>query len=284
MIIDARDDVITLSGCLDHNVWPAIQAPANLLLRQHPSGILIDASDIEMCSPEGVKTFIDAVSYIQRYRARIVLCNVPGIVDDVIKSVPGARSQVATAPDREAGRASLALAQTQRVQNRTKWIAGNSDRPILVPLIPAMQSTREAIGIARILAATLGCDTEKADLKVDKSSATIHLAYFIEVPRSMPLSSPFPEVEEHAKLLLNEAESFAAKTGARVRTHIIRARNTAEDIVHQASTLNANTIVLSLPATDEDNESSVRTIVRQVLENAKCEVMLKRITPQQESV
>jgi anti-anti-sigma regulatory factor/nucleotide-binding universal stress UspA family protein len=277
MIIDARDDVVTLSGCLDHNVWPAIQAPANLLLRQHPAGILIDASQLEMCSTEGVKTFVDAIAYIERYRARIVLCNVPDIVNDVIRSVPGARSSVATAPDRESGRASLALAQTQRVKNRSRWAVDTADRPILVPLIPAMSTTREAIGIARILAASLGNINDGADSKIDKSSAVIHLAFFLEVPRSMPLSAPFLEEEDHARRLLNEAESIAAKTGAKVRTHIIRARNTAEEIIEQASLLNINTIVLSLPAVAAVDQSVVQNLFRQVLQNAKCEVMLKRI-------
>jgi len=285
MIIDARDDVVTLSGCLDRNVWPAIQAPANLLLRQHPAGILIDARELETCSVEGVKTFLDAINYIERYRARIVLCHVPQMIADVIKTVPGARSQVAIAPDRASGRASLELAQRQREKNRTKWFSEAEDRQILVPLIPAMSTTREALGLSKVLAGSLNTDVDSLPKEMGrpkKASSLIHLAFFIEVPRSMPLSAPFAEEEDHARRLLNEAESIAAKIGLHARSHIIRARNTAEEIIEQAGTLKINTIVLSLPAASEEERAPIQHIVRHVLEHAPCEVLLKRIAQNSE--
>jgi len=279
MIIDVRGDVVTLSGRLERNLWPAIQAPANLLLRQHPSGILIDATDLHMCTQEGVKTFVDAITYIERYRARIVLCNVPPIVEEVIKTVPGARSRVAIAPDQESGRASLVLAQRQRDKNRIKWVAEAEHRQILVPLIPAMSTTREALGLSKVLAGSRPLE-DTADTSVQtkgkKPTSLIHLAFFIEVPRSMPLSAPFPEEEDHARRLLTEAESIAAKNGLRVRSHIVRARNTAEEIIEQATTLNINTIILSLPASSEEERVPIQQLVRHVLEHSPCEVILKR--------
>ncbi len=286
MIIDARDDVVTLSGCLDRNVWPAVQAPANLLLRQHPSGILIDASELEMCTPEGVKTFVDAINYISRYRARIVLCHVPEVVAEVIKTVPGARSQVAIAADLESGRASLVLAQRQRDKSRLKWASDADDRQILVPLIPAMSTTREALGLSKVLAGSLDPVVDEGPWEQVKKPPTslIHLAFFIEVPRSMPLSAPFPEEEDHARRLLTEAESLAARINLRVRTHIIRTRNTAEEIVEQSTKLNINTIVLSLPPASEEDISTTNNLARQVLENARCEVLLKRIAATSEVI
>jgi anti-anti-sigma regulatory factor/nucleotide-binding universal stress UspA family protein len=285
MIIDAREDVVALSGNLDRNLWPAIQAPANLLLRQHPTGILIDASELHMCTTEGVKTFVDAVQYIERYRARIVLCNVPQEVADMIRTVPGARSQVAIAPDRESGRASLELAQRQREKKRIKLAAELEDRQILVPLIPSMSTTREALGLSKVLAGvadTANVAEAKEPPRGKKPSSLIHLAFFIEVPRSMPLSAPFAEEEDHARRLLNEAESIAAKIGLRVKSHIIRSRNTAEEIIEQATILNINTIVLSLPAASEVGREPVQNIVRHVLERAHCEVLIKRIADHSE--
>jgi anti-anti-sigma regulatory factor len=284
MIIDAREDVVTLSGCLDSNVWPAIQAPANLLLRQHPTGILIDASDLEMCTPAGVKTFLDAIAYIERYRARIVFCNVPDFVADVIRSVPGARSRVAIAADRESGRASLVLAQRQRDKNRVKWATETANRQILVPLIPAMPTTKEAIGLSKVLATTVDLDEEgnpSTSTDVKTASALVHLAFFVEVPRSLPLSAPLAEAEDHARRLLNEAESLSAKEGLRIRTHLIRTRSIGEEIVEQAGKLNVNTIVLSLPPVTDTDFENVRQITHQVLETARCEVVLKRIVPNQ---
>src|SRR5579862_2793790 len=89
MIIEARDDVLTLSGSLDKNLWPSIESAAWLLLRMHPGGILIDASGLTNITSEGAKTFLDAMAYIERYKARIVLCQVPDSALEVIKNVPG---------------------------------------------------------------------------------------------------------------------------------------------------------------------------------------------------
>src|ERR1700709_2224051 len=94
MIIEAREDVVKLEGNLDKNLWPTIQAAANLLLRHHPQGIIVDGSELANCSPEGAKTSRDAMDYIGRYRARIVVCGLPECVMDVIRAVPGVRSRL----------------------------------------------------------------------------------------------------------------------------------------------------------------------------------------------
>jgi nucleotide-binding universal stress UspA family protein len=214
-----------------------------------------------------------------------VLCHVPEIVADVIKTVPGARSQVAIAPDRASGRASLELAQRQREKNSMRRVSEVEHRQILVPLIPAMSTTREALGLSKVIASSIDLevhDDSKDAVKPKKASSLVHLAFFIEIPRSMPLSAPFAEEEDHARRLLNEAESLAAKIGLRVRTHIIRARNTAEEIIEQAGTLNINTIVMSLPAASEEDRAPIQNIVRHVLEHARCEVLIKRIAENSE--
>jgi nucleotide-binding universal stress UspA family protein len=143
-----------------------------------------------------------------------------------------------------------------------------------------MVSTREALGLANVLAGTPETNEEAASndsVKTIKTSSLIHLGFFIEVPRSMPLSAPFAEEEDHARRLLTEAEALAAKLGLRARTHIIRARNTAEEIIEQAAMLNINTIVLSLPPASEEERAPIRDLVRHLLMHARCEVMIKRV-------
>ena len=102
MIIEAREDVVQLEGELDKNLWPTIQAAANLLLRHHVEGIIVNGSELTGCSAEGAKTFRDAMDYIERYRARIVVCALPDDVMGMHSGSPG--SSVPPAGDRNSGR------------------------------------------------------------------------------------------------------------------------------------------------------------------------------------
>ena len=109
MIVASKDDVVQLSGSLHKNQWLTIKATAKLLMKDHPEGILIDCSDLHEISEDGAKTFLDAMKDIQGEGARIVVCNLPPKVQDVIRCVPGVRSQLPIANTMEEARASLRL-------------------------------------------------------------------------------------------------------------------------------------------------------------------------------
>ena len=53
MIIEQKDDVVRLSGSLTRNQWMTIKAAANLLLTNHPEGIIVDCSHLESISEDG---------------------------------------------------------------------------------------------------------------------------------------------------------------------------------------------------------------------------------------
>lgn len=138
MIIEAREDVVQLEGELDKNLWPTIQAAANLLLRHHVEGIIVDGSGLTGCSAEGAKTFRDAMDYIARYRARIVVCALPENVLESIRAVPGVRSRLPVTATLEEARASLKLsgangthaqgAQTSRKTSLCRFCARNTPK------------------------------------------------------------------------------------------------------------------------------------------------------------
>lgn len=262
MIIEARNDVVALEGALDKNTWPTIQAAANLLLRQHTQGIIIDASRLKGCSPEGAQTFRDAMDYIERYRARIVVAELPESIMDVIKAVPGVRSRLPIAATIDEARSSLLLARTASAAELQS--GGRELQDVLVPLIHA-----DTPDTATMLACRLA--------RADGQKTRIHLAYFLEVPRLLPLTSPFPEEETAAAKALEIAEAAVRSEGHVAVTHVARTRDTGEEIVQQAAALNANMIVLSICPGEDEADNFTSRVVRTVLDRAPCEVILNRL-------
>ena len=261
MIIEAREDVVKLEGNLDKNLWPTIQAAANLLLRHHPEGIIVDGSGLTGCSPEGAKTFRDAMDYIERYRARIVVSDLSEGVMEVIRAVPGVRSRLPVAATIEEARASLKLCGP----GGSHAVAGGSaPQNILVPLLNSDDPQA---------ASALACRLAKAD---PTQKSRLHLAYVLEVPRHLPLTAPLPEEEADAARTLDMAATAVRCEGILAEMQVTRARDAGEEIVHQAASLSASLIVLAyLPSGDPSNTLMER-VTRTVLDHAPCEVVLNK--------
>ena len=261
MIIEAREDVVRLEGSLDKNLWPTIQAAANLLLRHHVQGIIVDGSGLTGCSPEGAKTFRDAMDYIERYRARIVVSGLPECVMDVVRAVPGVRSRLPVTETLEEARASLNLGGP----GVTRAVAGN--RPPLEILVPFLSSHNTDAATA------LACRLAKAD-SVQK--ARLHLAYVLEVPRHLPLTSPLPEEEAAAAQALEAAGRVARTQAVTAETLVTRSRDAGEEIVAQAERLGATMIVLAYLPSDDPSDTLMSRVSRTILDRAPCEVVLNK--------
>lgn len=263
MIIEARNDVVMLEGCLDKNLWPTIQAAANLLLRHHTQGIIVDGSALTGCSPEGAQTFRDAMDYIERYRARIVVAQLPEPVMEVVKSVPGVRSRLPIAATVEEARASLHLARAG-VGGKT----GTGARPLQDILVPLLQDDTPET------ATMLACRLARAD----GQKTRVHLAYFLEVPRQLPINAPLPEDEKQATKTLEAAEKWVQREGLTAVMHVVRTRDAGDEIVHLAGTVHANILILATEEGDECEDFLTR-IARVVLDRAPCEVILNKLPP-----
>ena len=261
MIIEARGDVVKIEGALEKNQWPTIQAAVNLLLRQHPQGILVDGSDLRSINPAGAKTFGDAMDYIERYKARIVVCNLPPLVMEAIRAVPGVRSRLPVAGSLDEGRASLALFRSGAVRPSGR---GRTLQNILVPLLRADNPETTA---------TLACRLAKPE----GQTANLHLTYILEVPRHLPLNAPLPEEEATAGGVLDAVEAWVRAQGLTPVPHVRRARDAGEEIVHQAEELGVNIIVLAYAHTSDSDDEPIRRVVRTVLDRAPCEVVLNKV-------
>ncbi len=261
MIIEAREDIVKLEGNLDKNLWPTIQAAANLLLRHHPQGIIVDGSELTGCSPEGAKTFRDAMDYIERYRARIVVSALPGGVMEVVRAVPGVRSRLPVAATVEEARASLNLCGP----GGSRAVAGsNAPQNILVPLLRP-DNPQAASGLA--------CRLARAD---PAHKSRLHLAYVLEVPRHLPLAAPLPEEEAAAARTLEMAASAVRGEGVTAEPQVTRARDAGEEIVHQAEVLSASLIVLAYLPSGDPSDTLMARVTRTILDRAPCEVVLNK--------
>jgi len=259
MIIETREDVVILEGSLDKNLWPTIQAAANLLLRAHGEGIIIDCAGLTACTPAGALTLRDAIDYIERYDARIVVCSLPENILATLRTIPGLRSKLPTTATVEEARASLSLPR-----NSAAPIGRRPLHDILVPIFAKVPSDH---------AIALACRIAKADgLK-----ARIHLAYVLEIPRALPLTAPLPEEECLACDVLDAAEKLVKREGLAAAPKVCRGRDAGEEIVNQAHALNANMIVLSYSQDMDASDDLLKKVGRTVLDRSQCEVILNKV-------
>lgn len=228
MIIEAREDTITLRGHMLTDIWPAIQAAAALLLEDHPTGIIIDASGLDSCSPEGGVTFVEAFGYIASHNARIVVTGIDQNTLENIKQVPGVRSQLPFAASIEEARASLALEEITPQRGKARIAA----------LVPLVGSWQRAIFHARKLSIGESCE--------------IHLLDLIKVPRNLPIGTPLPDREAAGKERLEKARQLIKDERLKVFTHIERTRSYRDGTAAFVQELNANFVVLSIDPTEND--------------------------------
>ena len=269
MIIETKDDVVRLSGSLTRNQWMTIKAAANLLLTNHPEGIIVDCSHLDGISEDGAKTFLEAMRDIEAAKSRILFVSLPQQVLAVCKTVPGVRSQLPTAETVEDARASLRMANRPGIL-RDK--AGTSTDPskrkltVLVPIVANMELDYGAVLAARVSRGA------KADIR---------LVYFLEVPRTLPLNAPLVEEEQSAERMLREAMASASREGVTASEHVERVRDAAEGIL--AAAKNYAVDILVLGATTEplagDQHEKFHFLVDTLIHRAPCEVIIGRQKP-----
>jgi anti-anti-sigma regulatory factor len=261
MIIETRDDVVQLSGNLHKNQWMTIKAAANLLLQEHKNGIIIDCSHLADISEAGAKTFLEAMRDIEAARSRIIVANLPESMLATCKSIPGVRSQLPIAESVEAARASL------RIQHSPLAPAADSGKKgstILVPLIAGLDLTYGATLAGRLSRAGRG---------------DVHLVYFLEVARTLPLNAPLPDAEQEAQEALAIAAPLARQLSVNAAEHVDRVRDATEGILTAIRVLQADTVVVG--ATSEpvgaEGHDKFHHLVDSLLHRSPVEVVIGRL-------
>lgn len=259
MIINSKDDVLSLSGSLHKNQWMTIKAAANLLLQEYPQGIIINCSELENISEGGAKTFLDALNDIEAAHARIIVANLPDRVFSVCKSIPGVRSQLPIANSVEEARASL------RMSGKPSAAASNGKHgaPLLVPLLADIDLTYGAELAARL---ARGGHNE------------VRLVYFVEVARNLPLNAPMVEEEQAAQDALAKAHQAVNLSNVPVSEHLEKVREAGDGIVSVIKNFHAEMVVLGASLHPEEGHGSdhFQSIVETLIKRAPCEVIIGR--------
>jgi nucleotide-binding universal stress UspA family protein len=252
MIVEARGDVISLSGSLTHNNWLTIKAACNLLLKQHPEGIIIDCGGLTQCTPEGALTFGDAIHHIENARARIILVHMPPQVMEVVQKVPGVRSSVAVARSLEEARASLKLGLWSKGPEAAK-----NGPVIMVPLLHAW-SCEAAI--------------HQACTRARETGGHIYLVSILEVPRSLAMTAPLGEREQQAQASIEKADGLVRKEGCTSTPYIQRGRDYSQTLLEAAQNLKADLIVMGMPG--GESAGTLAGVAQTLLTRAPCEVLV----------
>lgn len=264
MIIETKDDVVRLSGSLNKNQWLTIKAAANLLLQEHPEGIIVDCANLEDISETGAKTFLEAIRDIEAAHARIVVANLPKNILSVCKMVPGVRSQLPIADSVEEARASLKMA-ARSAANAPTTNGSRKGTLILVPLLADLDLTYGAH-----LAGRLARD----------GKSEVRLLYMLEVTRTLPLNAPQLEAEQNAQLALGQAMQYVKQLNVPASEQIERVRDATEGILSAIKNYGASLIVLgaSSPTPGESRDQFLE-LSQTLLDRAPCEVVIGRLKP-----
>ncbi len=252
MIVEARNDTVNLLGALTKNHWQTIKAAANLLLKRNPAGIIINCAGITECTEEGAETFADAQAYIQKHGARIVLCDIPEHVMEVLRRVPGVRSQLPVACTMAQARASLGLPSAYETAEAA------SEKIVLLPIWEGMNAPYAA---------------QHALHFTKDQHAVLHIVYILLVPQKLALTTPMPEQEERAHRTLTELEEMAKRARVKVEKRVERCRDLARGIVTAAEQERASQLILGITPGDM---AAANGLLTTVLQKAPCEVLVVR--------
>jgi anti-anti-sigma regulatory factor len=251
VIVESYEDVIVLSGALRQNFWETVHTAISLLLKRHPTGVIIDCSGISEVSADGAMTFRDMMDFIHRHHARIIVAAVPKHVQDVLRAVPEVRSQLAVANSVEEARRSLDLLVEEKAPKKRPATPGNAIKMIIC--LVGDPCDDEALKMGSQIA--------------DSVPSEIHLVFVVVVPRNLPLTAPLPKQEETASTALEAGRAFLRKRSMPHEVHLQRGRDVASalyDLIGEVTASHLVVPLLSGAAKIDENAALVKSVLTKI--------------------
>ncbi len=252
MIVEFYEDVVQISGSLRSNFWDTIHTAISMALQKHPQGVIVDCSGITECTLAGADTFRDAMEYISRQDALIILAAVPAAVQEIVKSIPEVRSQLAIAASVEEARHTMDLLINEEGKG-TK--------------ADAMQVAIQLCGTE--------CDAAamKAAARMARSTqGHVHIVYPIVVPRDLALHAPLPQQEDSAVSAVDKIKDLFKEKHLPYTVHIERGRDIGVILNTVCEANRVEYLFVPLPA----NPDAAANNVRSILSRLKCTVSFIR--------
>lgn len=263
MIVESYEDVVVLSGPLRSNFWETIHTAISLTLKRHPTGVIIDCSQITELTTGGADTFHDAIEFVKEHdRARIILAAVPPAVMEVLKEVPEVRSQLPVAATVEEARRSLdLLVLDEAAQAKIKKEQVRAFDRRIVAVISGDESDRHMFQVTEEL--------------VDTMPAKVVLLYPIVVPRDMPLTAPMPQQEELAALALEQGRKRMVDRKTPCEVRLERTRDIPSILQEVAVECDAAHVIVGL-ASDLRGDDGYLKVLKAVVEKVKKPLVIVR--------
>jgi hypothetical protein len=257
MIVESFEDVIKISGDLTTNQWETIRTAASLLMKKHPSGVIVDCSDLRKCTEEGAETFYDMMRYIQSHRARIIVANVPEHCLPVLQRVPEVRSNLPIAHSVEEARRSLELLDQLAFDKKRAPVTTGK----LLLILTGSSSDHGAMALASLLA--------------EKRQLSVVAVYTLLVPRALVTSAPMPEEEEEAARVLQKTQEVLSAKSIPVELEMERARSVVSAVEATRQRVAPRVVVLSVPDEDPAKNEPISTL-QQILQTVSAELIFVR--------
>lgn len=145
----------------------------------------------------------------------------------------------------------------------------------------AAKARRSVDALKRILVPTVGAPYAEHAVELacrlgQEQKAEIALIYVLEVPRTLPLSTPLPQIEAMAQEALKRGQEIVALHGLVSDARIERAREAGERILHVAQDLDADLIVLGLRPSGGGGQDVLGRTTNFLLRRASCEVIIDK--------
>lgn len=260
MIVESYEDVIRLSGALRQNFWETIHTAISLTLKRHPSGVIIDCSQLTECTAQGTETFRNAMEFIQAKDARVIVAAVPDNIMEVLRSVPDVRSQLPIAATVEEARHSLNLLGEEEGKRKRRPSTSQASNKLLVCLS--------------------GSDADDWLLRVANDyghaiNAEANLIFPVLVPRHLPLQALLPDEEAAAAACLEKAQQYLESRQMPTVVRLERARDTASAIMGALEEVAASQVLVTIPD-DPSGQDNACKVLKALLAKVDVPVMFVR--------
>ncbi len=134
-------------------------------------------------------------------------------------------------------------------------------RCIVVPIVEGIYSER-----AVELACRLG----------ERQHARLVLVHVLEVPYTVPLDTPLPDLEARGQRALETARFIAIQHGLKPEIRLVRHRSAPEGILSVARQVGADQIIMGIGLKRRASSDGLGRTVHEVMRRASCEVIVAK--------